>query len=152
MAALGNDPRLAAMLVSAKNDDEGCYRGKNCRHSRRAAARRTGAIVTGRGVFAQSDQPCSNDSQQLLKRLNVRGGGQTVAGLIAPLLAGAFADRIARRRGQDGRYQLANGMGAMLDANDALSRHEWLIAPLPLAAGQRLRRMRGILLALAGRY
>ncbi len=47
-------------------------------------------------------------------------------------LPGAFADRIARRRGQDGRYQLANGMGAMLDANDALSRHEWLIAPLLL--------------------
>ena len=37
-----------------------------------------------------------------------------------------------RRRGQDGRYQLANGMGAMLDADDALSRHEWLIAPLLL--------------------
>jgi ATP-dependent helicase HrpB len=36
------------------------------------------------------------------------------------LLAQAFADRIARRRGQEGRYQLANGMGAMLDADDAL--------------------------------
>ncbi len=48
------------------------------------------------------------------------------------LLASAFADRIARRRGQEGRYQLANGMGAMLDADDALGRHEWLIAPLLL--------------------
>ncbi|MFT3361680.1 ATP-dependent helicase HrpB [Klebsiella pneumoniae] len=38
----------------------------------------------------------------------------------------------ARRRGQEGRYQLANGMGAMLDADDALGRHEWLIAPLLL--------------------
>ncbi|XNN29280.1 hypothetical protein ACLK2F_00840 [Escherichia coli] len=33
MAALGNDPRLAAMLVSAKNDDAAGHRGKNCRHS-----------------------------------------------------------------------------------------------------------------------
>ncbi|STS80265.1 ATP-dependent helicase HrpB [Klebsiella pneumoniae] len=33
---------------------------------------------------------------------------------------------------QEGRYQLANGMGAMLDADDALGRHEWLIAPLLL--------------------
>nr|VUD33582.1 ATP-dependent helicase HrpB [Raoultella sp. NCTC 9187] len=48
------------------------------------------------------------------------------------LLAPAFADRIARRRGQEGRYQLANGMGAMLNADDALGRHEWLIAPLLL--------------------
>lgn len=83
-----------------------------------------------RGVFAQSTSP-QQRSQQLLKRLNVRGG-EADSSLIAPLLAGAFADRIARRRGQDGRYQLANGMGAMLDANDALSRHEWLIAPLLL--------------------
>ncbi|SQC39173.1 ATP-dependent helicase HrpB [Klebsiella pneumoniae] len=51
---------------------------------------------------------------------------------MAGLLASAFADRIARRRGQEGRYQLANGMGAMLDADDALGRHEWLIAPLLL--------------------
>ncbi len=79
-------------------------------------------------------------SQQLLKRLNVRGG-EADSSLIAPLLAGAFADRIAHRRGQDGRYQLANGMGAMLDADDALSRHEWLIAPLFCRAAPR--RMRG---------
>ncbi len=81
--------------------------------------------------FRAINQPWQQRSQQLLKRLNVRGG-EADSSLIAPLLAGAFADRIARRRGQDGRYQLANGMGAMLDADDALSRHEWLIAPLLL--------------------
>ncbi|EJB8559318.1 ATP-dependent RNA helicase HrpB, partial [Citrobacter freundii] len=59
-------------------------------------------------------------------------GGQPDSALIAPLLASAFADRIARRRGQEGRYQLANGMGAMLDADDASGRHEWIIAPLLL--------------------
>lgn len=66
-----------------------------------------------------------------MKRL-ARRGGQPDVGLMAGLLASAFADRIARRRGQEGRYQLANGMGAMLDADDALGRHEWLIAPLLL--------------------
>lgn len=84
------------------------------------------------GVAFSRNQPAwQQRSQQLLKRLNVRGG-EADSSLIAPLLAGAFADRIAHRRGQDGRYQLANGMGAMLDADDALSRHEWLIAPLLL--------------------
>lgn len=67
----------------------------------------------------------------MLKRLNVRSG-QPDGALLPLLLAQAFADRIARRRGQEGRYQLANGMGAMLDADDALGRHEWLIAPLLL--------------------
>lgn len=52
--------------------------------------------------------------------------------LAAPLLAQGFSDSLARRRGQSGCYQLANGMGAMLDEEDALSRHEWLIAPLLL--------------------
>ncbi len=105
MAALGNDPRLAAMLVSAKNDDEAATAAKLPPFSK---SRHGWAIVTGRGVFAQSTR--QQRSQQLLKRLNVRGG-EADSSLIAPRLAGAYADRIARRRGQEGRYQLANGMG-----------------------------------------
>ncbi|MGV3814257.1 ATP-dependent helicase HrpB [Citrobacter freundii] len=128
MAALGNDPRLAAMLVSTKNDDEA------------ASAAKLAAILEEppRGgstdlavVFSRNQPAWQQRSQQLLKRLNVRSGQPDIA-LLPLLLAQAFADRIARRRGQEGRYQLANGMGAMLDADDALGRHEWLIAPLLL--------------------
>ena len=128
MAALGNDPRLAAMLVSTKNDDEA------------ASAAKLAAILeepprggsTDLAVAFSRNQPARQQrSQQLLKRLNVRSGQPDIA-LLPLLLAQAFADRIARRRGQEGRYQLANGMGAMLDADDALGRHEWLIAPLLL--------------------
>ena len=128
MAALGNDPRLAAMLVSTKNDDEA------------ASAAKLTAILeepprggsTDLAVAFSRNQPAwQQRSQQLLKRLNVRSG-QPDGALLPLLLAQAFADRIARRRGQEGRYQLANGMGAMLDADDALGRHEWLIAPLLL--------------------
>lgn len=128
MAALGNDPRLAAMLVSTKNDDEA------------ASAAKLAAILeepprggsTDLAVAFSRNQPAwQQRSQQLLKRLNVRSGQPDIA-LLPLLLAQAFADRIARRRGQEGRYQLANGMGAMLDADDALGRHERLIAPLLL--------------------
>ncbi|WP_194858003.1 ATP-dependent helicase HrpB [Citrobacter freundii] len=128
MAALGNDPRLAAMLVSTKNDDEA------------ATAAKLAAILeepprggsTDLAVAFSRNQPAwQQRSQQLLKRLNVRSG-QPDGALLPLLLAQAFADRIARRRGQEGRYQLANGMGAMLDADDAQGRHEWLIAPLLL--------------------
>ncbi|WP_167371256.1 ATP-dependent helicase HrpB [Citrobacter werkmanii] len=128
MAALGNDPRLAAMLVSANDDDEA------------ATAAKLAAILeepprggsTDLAVAFSRNQPAwQQRSQQLLKRLNVRSG-QPDSTQLPPLLARAFADRIARRRGQEGRYQLANGMGAMLDADDASGRHEWLIAPLLL--------------------
>ena len=128
MAMLGNDPRLAAMLVSASNDTEA------------ATAAKLAAILeepprggcTDLAVAFSRNQPAwQQRSQQLLKRLNARSG-QPDSTLLSPLLAQAFADRIARRRGQEGRYQLANGMGAMLDADDASGRHEWLIAPLLL--------------------
>lgn len=128
MAALGNDPRLAAMLVSANNDNEA------------ATAAKLAAILeepprggsTDLAVAFSRNQPAwQQRSQQLLKRLIVRSG-QPDSTLLPSLLARAFADRIARRRGQEGRYQLANGMGAMLDADDASGRHEWLIAPLLL--------------------
>ncbi|WP_032940399.1 ATP-dependent helicase HrpB [Citrobacter youngae] len=128
MAALGNDPRLAAMLVSANNDTEA------------ATAARLAAILEepprGGGTdlmaaFSRHQPAWQQRTQQLLKRLNVRDG-QPDSVLLSSLLAQAFADRIARRRGQEGRYQLANGMGAMLDADDAFGRHEWLIAPLLL--------------------
>ncbi|MBA4713902.1 ATP-dependent helicase HrpB [Citrobacter pasteurii] len=128
MAALGNEPRLAAMLVSTNNDDEA------------ASAAKLAAILeepprggsTDLAVAFSRNQPAwQQRSQQLLKRLNVRSR-QPDSALLPSLLAQAFADRIARRRGQEGRYQLANGMGAMLDADDALGRHEWLIAPLLL--------------------
>ncbi|EFF0781215.1 ATP-dependent helicase HrpB [Escherichia albertii] len=128
MATLGNDPRLATMLVSAKSGDEAATAAKIAAILEEPP--RMGSCDLG-ALFSRNQPSWQQRSQQLLKRLNVRDG-EADSSLIAPLLAQAFADRIARRRGQDGRYQLANGMGAMLDADDALNRYEWLIAPLLL--------------------
>ncbi|WP_336214283.1 ATP-dependent helicase HrpB [Enterobacter sp. P82] len=132
MAALGNDPRLAAMLVAAQGEDE------------IATAAKLAAILEEppRGgssdlaqAFSRNQGNWQQRAQQLSKRLNSRGGSPDTE-IIALLLAQAFPDRIARRRGLDGRYQLANGMGAMLDSDDAMTRHEWLIAPLLLQGSQ----------------
>ncbi|MBJ4953687.1 ATP-dependent helicase HrpB [Salmonella enterica subsp. enterica serovar Goldcoast] len=128
MAALGNDPRLAAMLVSANNDDEAATAAKLAAILEEPPRGGSTDLAT---AFLRHQPAWQLRSQQLLKRLNVRGG-QPDSERLAPLLAQAFADRIARRRGQEGRYQLANGMGAMLDADDASARYEWLIAPLLL--------------------
>ncbi|WMY73667.1 ATP-dependent helicase HrpB [Buttiauxella selenatireducens] len=132
MANLGNEPRLAAVLVNAKTADE------------QVTAARLVAILEEpprgqdsdlRNAFSRRQENWQQRSSQLLKRLNHRGGAAD-ASLIAPLLAHAFPDRIARRRGLDGRYQLANGMGAMLNQDDPLTRYEWLLAPLLLQGSQ----------------
>lgn len=44
------------------------------------------------------------------------------------MLAWAFPDRIARRRGAAGRYLMACGRGATLDAESRLSGEEWIVA------------------------
>ncbi len=128
IAQLGTDPRHGAMLIAANTPDE------------IATAAKLVAILeepprggnTDLSVAFSRNQPhWQRRSQQLIKRLNARAGTED-SDLLPGLLACGFADRIARRRGQEGRYQLANGMGVMLDSDDALGRHEWLIAPLLL--------------------
>ncbi|MEG5995209.1 ATP-dependent helicase HrpB [Enterobacter hormaechei] len=128
MAALGNDPRLAAMLVAAQGDDEIATAAKLAAILEEPP--RGGSSDLGQ-AFSRHQGNWQQRAQQLCKRLNCRGGSPD-SDKVIPLLAQAFPDRIARRRGLDGRYQLANGMGAMLDSDDALTRHEWLIAPLLL--------------------
>ncbi|WP_167519331.1 ATP-dependent helicase HrpB [Intestinirhabdus alba] len=128
MAALGSDPRLAAMLVDARSGDEATTAARLAAILEEPP--RSGSADLG-AAFSRAHPAWRQRSQQLLRRLGVRGG-EADGQLIAPLLARGFADRIARRRGLTGRYQLANGMGAALDADDALGRHEWLIAPLLL--------------------
>ncbi|MDF7761911.1 ATP-dependent helicase HrpB [Kosakonia cowanii] len=132
MATLGNDPRLAAMLSAARGDDE------------IATAAKLAAILEEppRGgnsdlsaAFSRQQGNWQQRARQLARRLK-SSSGEADNRAMAPLLACAFADRIARRRGQQGRYQLANGLGATLDADDALNRHEWLLAPLLLQGSQ----------------
>nr|WP_286087944.1 ATP-dependent helicase HrpB [Enterobacter bugandensis] len=132
MAALGNDPRLAAMLVAAQGEDEIATAAKLAAILEEPP--RGGSCDLGQ-AFSRNQGNWQQRAQQLCKRLNCRGGSPD-GDKIASLLALAFPDRIARRRGLDGRYQLANGMGAMLDSDDALTRHEWLIAPLLLQGSQ----------------
>lgn len=129
MAQIGSDPRLASLLVAAKTADQ------------QASAARLVALLEDpprfagacdlRAIFDNPSSAVRQRASQLLKRLH-SGGGKADLSCVMRLLAQAFPDRIARRRGSAGRYQLANGMGAMLDDDDALSRYEWLIVPLLL--------------------
>ncbi|KNC06617.1 ATP-dependent helicase HrpB [Klebsiella sp. RIT-PI-d] len=128
MAALGNDPRLAAMLTVAGNADEVTSAAMLAAILEEPPR---GGPVDLNLAFSRRQPHWQQRTQQLCQRLGSRGG-QPDSDVLAILLASGFADRIARRRGQEGRYQLANGMGAVLDVDDPLNRHEWLIAPLLL--------------------
>ena len=46
---------------------------------------------------------------------------------IAPIMAAGFPDRIALSRGTDGRYQLSNGQGVMLPADEPMSNEAMLV-------------------------
>ncbi|HAT5002274.1 ATP-dependent helicase HrpB [Serratia marcescens] len=127
MAALGCEPRLAAMLVA----------GATLSADGLATAALLAALLEEPPRGGQMDigywlsRPQANWRQraaQLAKRLPQRAG-QVDVELAPRLLASAFADRIAQRRGQDGRYLLANGMGAAMNQDEALSRAPWLIVP-----------------------
>ena len=127
MAKLGCEPRLAAMLIAA--DAQG------------ADALATAALLAAmleeppRGGMPDIDywlsRPQGNWQRragQLAQRVSAKKG-QVDASLAPWLLAAAFSDRIAQRRGADGRYLLANGLGASLPQDDALTRAAWLVAP-----------------------
>ena len=127
MATLGCEPRLAAMLCAgAALGEDGL-----------ATAALLAALLEEPPRNGQLDidywlsrpQPhWQRRARQLAQRLKGRDG-RVDAELAPRLLAHAFADRIAQRRGQDGRYLLANGMGAAMNQDEALSRAPWLIAP-----------------------
>lgn len=127
MAALGCEPRLAAMLVA----------GAALSADGLATAALLAALLEEPPRGGQMDigywlsRPQPNwrpRAAQLAKRLPQRAG-QIDVDLAPRLLATAFTDRIAQRRGQDGRYLLANGLGAAMNQDEALSRAPWLIVP-----------------------
>lgn len=127
MAQLGCEPRLAAMLVHADRQGSDAL----------ATAALLAAIIEEPPRGGQPDidywlsrpQPhWQRRARQLAQRLS-RTSGQIDSSLAPWLLAEAFSDRIAERRGLDGRYLLANGLGASLSQDDALSRAAWLVAP-----------------------
>lgn len=126
MANLGCEPRLAAMLCFAAGQSPDAL----------ATAALLAAILEEPPRSGQIDlhdwlsrpQPhWQRRAKQLVQRINARVG-VVDSDLAGQLLALAYPDRIAQQRGQDGSYLLANGMGAAMAQDEALSRAPWLVA------------------------
>ncbi|WP_409160989.1 ATP-dependent helicase HrpB [Pectobacterium sp. B2J-2] len=127
IAALGCDARLATMLYAASQQSSASLATAGCLAAILEEPPRSGSINLGDWLHRPLPHWLRR-AKQLTRRLSAVSG-QIDGGEADWLLAQAFPDRIARRRSQDGRYQLANGSGAMMSADDALSGTEWLLAP-----------------------
>ena len=149
MARLGAHPRLAAMMLAAQTQGETALAAmlaalleerdplRGAEASSDVALRLAALAGThpgDRGTIARILRAAG----QYLARLGLRGA--TPEGDPAPLLAAAFPDRIAQRRGDVGSFRLAGGGGAKLPAADPLARAPLLaVATLELKAGARIR-------------
>ncbi|MBB2202929.1 ATP-dependent helicase HrpB [Gluconacetobacter tumulisoli] len=151
MAALGAHPRLAAMMLAARDPAEAALAAdiaalleeRDPLRARPAPAGRG----TGRGapaippadialrldLLAGADHPDADRGAlarirqaagQYRRRMGLPGGprgGTAAAGDPGALLAAAFPDRIAQRRGEPGSFRLSGGGGARLGKTDRLA-------------------------------
>lgn len=155
MARLGTHPRLARMMLEAKNEGEA------------ALAADLAALLEERDPIRGREAPCDvtlrldllhggdhADADRAtvqrirraaaLHRRKLRLHGNALPGGAAgPLLAAGFPDRIAARRGtMEGAFRLASGQGARLPATDALSKSALLaVADLELQGTEARIRM-----------
>jgi len=140
MLALPVHPRLAHMILSARDDDETALAcdlaallgerdvlASAGRDAPRDIRTRLDAL---RGATSRADRGALSRvrvvARDLRKRVGVESGvaSDDAAGR---LLASAYPDRVARRRaGEDGRYLMANGRGARVPAHDELARSVYL--------------------------
>src|SRR5690606_39255550 len=81
--------------------------------------------------FRGEKGPRAQASRALSERLARQAGPRTGSGPAhlssGALLSLAYPDRIARARGDYGRFVLANGSGAVVDAADRLAGADWLV-------------------------
>jgi ATP-dependent helicase HrpB len=154
MAALGIHPRLAHMLVRAQalgavraaaelaallteRDVARARPGERDADLRKRLEILRGGSVVGLEADRGGVQRARRLAQQWERQLAGARGDEPEAGL---LLAFAYPDRVGRRRGDGGRYLLANGRGAAFAGPDALSSAEFLVVA-DLDAGEREARI-----------
>jgi ATP-dependent helicase HrpB len=126
MAALGAEPRLAAMMLAADAASAGLAAELAAIVEERDPLRAEAADITLR--LGARDGRIRAAAAQYRRRL---GAGAGIAGDPGPLIAAGFPDRIAQRRGALGQFRLAGGGAAFLPTGDPL-------AAAPLLAVARL--------------
>jgi ATP-dependent helicase HrpB len=155
MAQLGAHPRLAAMLLAAETDAEAALaatlaalleerdplrRPPGTPDASVDIASRVAAIADGdpaadRSALSRIRQAASQYRRRLRLPADTRPDGDP-----GRLLAAAFPDRIAQRRGEPGSFRLSGGGGARLPRTDKLANAALLvIASLEMRASAQIR-------------
>lgn len=139
MLRLGAAPRLAAMMLSATDEAERALAADLAallEERDPLAQKAPSADITLRLPLLQREGALRRLARLYRRRLGV-GAEVEAGGEAARLLAAAFPDRIALRRGAPGRFRLASGTGARLPPADPLARAPLLVAPrIAMRGGQ----------------
>jgi ATP-dependent helicase HrpB len=151
MARIGAHPRLAAMMLAAETHEQAALaadlaalleerdplRSQDAPAdiATRIAAIANGAPDADRGALHRIRQTADQYRRRLRVPRNTEAAGEP-----GPLLAAAFPDRIAQRRGEPGSFRLSGGGSARLPVTDPLSKAGLLVAAsLELKAASRIR-------------
>jgi ATP-dependent helicase HrpB len=121
MAGLPVHPRLAHMLLRAR---ELGHAPLACDVAALLSDRRVNTDRIDRGALASVQR----ETAQFRKLLNVRHGEPSNIEHAGLLLAFAFPDRIAKQRGERGRFLLRNGRGGTLDKAHPSAGDEFIVA------------------------
>jgi ATP-dependent helicase HrpB len=149
MAELGLHPRLAHMLLVGRERGLGSLAcdlaallgerdllaGSGLRD---ADLGKRLDLLLGSGKGAAARIRASADSWR--RQLRIARDPNPARGAIGALIALAYPDRIAQRRGSAGQFRLSSGRGAELAATDALANHPFL-AVAALDQGERNARI-----------
>ncbi|MFP5382573.1 MAG: ATP-dependent helicase HrpB [Gammaproteobacteria bacterium] len=138
MLSIGLPPRLAHLVVRGR--EQGCGRLAAdiaaLLSERDLLGRGGGSDLHARLELLRGEREAGSADRARLKQVRDSARRLYPAAADAPgdddrvgaLLALAYPDRVARRRGSSGsRYLLANGRGALLADGDPLARNEWLV-------------------------
>ncbi len=148
MAGLGTHPRLAHMLITARDDSP----ASAARAATIAAILDDRDPMRGDGGPPQVDLSLRVDAvergqhgaagfpdkvliarlrdtaREWRRRLGVGNPLVDAADDTGSLLAMAYPDRVAQQRGAPGRFLLRNGRGASIDPSDPMARQPWIVA------------------------
>ena len=156
MARIGAHPRLAAMMLAATTPAQAALAADLAALlDERAPLRSPDAqadIASRNAAIAGDDQNADRGAVSRIRhaagqyRRRMRLPADTArvdapsAADPAPLLAAAFPDRIAQRRGEPGSFRLSAGGGARLPRTDPLANAALLVvASLELKAASRIK-------------
>ena len=153
MGLLGAHPRLSAMMLAT---DDGAWAARACdiaalleaRDPLRAGADMPADIMMRLEAIAgpsadDADRNAVRMIRQAARQYRARlgiGVERVAAGDPAPLIAAAFPDRLAQRRGEVGSFRLSGGGGAKLPVTDPLAKSGLLaVAALEMKTSPLIR-------------